>query len=373
MDLTTFRKEFPITKTHCFFNHAAVSPESNSTILKVTEYLTDAQYGDTREKKWIDYIEVVRKYAANLINASVDEIAFVNNVSTGAMLVGNGLKWVNDDNIIVPANQFPANVYPWLNLRNKGLIVKTPVLPRDESAYDTLFSHVDSNTRLIAISFVEYDDGFRYDLRRIGEFCRDRNIYLFVDAVQGLGAMELDVLESLVDFLAVSGHKWLLGPVGQGFLYVRQQLFSQLYISSISWLSVDNPWDFHNYEQPLKETARVFEGGTPNLMGIAALGAALELLSRAGMSSVQKRIFALSNYLSDNLLQKGYRIVTNLEPGCRSGITAFEHEHYATEDVYKALTENQIIVSQRNGRIRVSPHFYNTEEEIDKLIEVLPD
>ena len=181
-------------------------------------------------------------------------------------------------------------MYPWLNLRRQNVEIRTPFLPRNELAYEALFSAVNEQTRLIALSFVEYDNGFRYDLQRIGEFCRQNGILFFVDAVQGLGAVPLDVKSAHVSFLATSGHKWLLGPSGQGFLYINKPFLNNLYVLSSSWLSVEQPFDFTNLTQPHYNSAKRFEGGTSNLAGITALGAGLELILQTG---VEKYMIAL--------------------------------------------------------------------------------
>lgn len=215
-----FRSEFEICQRFVFLNHAAESPTHNRLITRVQEYLIDTTSGNLHENRWLEYMESVRNSAATLIRADPDNIAFVNNVTMGASIVANGIEFKNGDNIIVPANQFPANVYPWLNLRKRGVEVRTIELPRNDSCYDILFEAMDNNTRLLAISFVEYNDGFRHNIKLVSDHCRERGVLLFVDAVQGLGAIQFSVQDVPVDFLAVSGHKWLLGPTGQGFLYI---------------------------------------------------------------------------------------------------------------------------------------------------------
>jgi len=373
MNWEALRALFPVTVEHVFMNHAAESPKSTRVIDAVNRYLADASFGDLYEDRWISRKEKVRGMAADLIHAHQDEVAFIDNVSTGAMLVAHGLTWRPGDNLVTNANQFPANVFPWLNLRRKQIDVRTPILPRSEQAYATLFSAVDQHTRLIALSFVEYDNGFRYDLQRIGDFCRKRNILFFVDAVQGLGAMPVDVQSAGISFLATSGHKWLLGPCGQGFLYIQRSLLERLAVLPLSWLSFEMPFEFGNYERPMLSSAARFEGGPSNLMGIAALGAALELILQTGVTAISQRILHLTDLLIEGLARRNFIIDGCLEPANRSGIIAFRHPHVPTEHWQARLSENRIIVSLRNNHIRLSPHFYNSETEVQHLLSILDE
>lgn len=371
MDLTSFRNEFPIVNNYVYLNHAAIAPTSLLAQRQVNEYLADAQVGTVNETRWIDRIESIRNAIAKFIGAEPSEIGLVQNTSTGASIVANGINWREGDQIIIPSNQFPANVYPWLNLSHHGVTIHKVYVPGDDSWFDVLVAGVNSNTRLIAISWVEFSNGFRYDLKKIAEFCQHHDILLFVDGVQGVGAIAIDVKKENIDFMAVSGHKWLLGPLGQGFIYVRKDLLESLYVISRSWLSVTNPWDFYSHNQPMKQSAARFEGGTPNMIGITWLGASIDMLLALG-TTVEHRIMLLTGYIIDELKNKNYIIVSNTQPTCRSGIVSFKHADIGTGDIFAKLTCQNVIVSQRDGNLRVSPHFYNTEEEIDKLIKVLP-
>lgn len=371
MKTDDYRELFPITRTHIFFNHAAEAPKSVRQVEQVNAFLKDALYGDLYEDKWLDHMQQVRQMAAALVHAAPEEIAFVNNVSTGAMLVANGLAWRNGDHVVTNSNQFPANVYPWLNLRERGVEVRTPFLPRNELAYETLFAAMDEKTRVLALSFVEYDNGFRYDLERIGRYCQERGILFFVDAVQGLGVFPVDVKKACITFLATSGHKWLLGPSGQGFLYIDQSVLPQLYVLPISWLSMTHPFDFYNYTQARKATAQAFEGGTSNLMGIVALGTGLSLLTEVGLASITEKVQFLAGQLIEGLEQRGYLVDAAADPSHRSAIVSFRHPVLAAEQLHARLLQNKVIVSLRNGNVRVSPHFYNTEQDLATFFNIL--
>ena len=353
-------------------NHAAISPNSLRLQEQLNEFLMDARLGTVTESRWIDRFEQIRTAAAKLVGCDSDEIAFVNNTSTGAGLIANGIHWQKGDNIIVPWNQFPANVYPWLNLKARGVNVRTIELPRDETCVDYIMRHADKKTRLVALSYVEFADGFRHEIKKIGELCHQRNILMFVDAIQGLGAINFDFRDFNVDFMAVSGHKWLLGPFGAGLLTIRKDLLDAIYVSSRSWLSAETPWAFYDYDQPMKTSAARFEGGTPNLMGFVGLGASIDMILEIGIDEIERRILHLTDLLLNGLSEKNYFIITNVNSPYRSGIVTFKHSEKNSTEIFEMLTRNKVIISERNGNLRVSPHFYNSEQEIFTLLDLLP-
>lgn len=372
MDVSRYRRQFPITENNIYFNHAAVAPAHLLAQARLAEYFEDATMGTIAEMKWFEQIEQVRAAAARLLNAQSQEITFVPNASTGAALIANGLQWPASANIIVPWNQFPANVYPWLNLKNRGVEVRMLKLPHDDSWLEVIQAAVDRKTRLIALSWVEFADGFRYDLQRLEEICRQHQILLFVDAIQGLGGIHFDVRETPVDFLAVSGHKWLLGPLGLGFMYIRESRIEDLYVTTQGWRSVAEPWDFYNFQQPLQSGARRFEGGTPNMTGILWLGSSLDLILELGSQAIENRILSLTARLIAGLMEKRYRVTSCLAQKYRSGIVSFGHRHLPSKELVAALASKHIILSDRDGNLRASPHFYNNEAEIETLLTALP-
>lgn len=369
--MESFRSLFPVTRSHTYLNHAAIAPLCLKMSSTIDEYQRDMQAGELSVHKWIDNCERVRKSAAQLINALPQHVAFVANVSTAAMLVAQGITVRSNEHIVVPRNQFPANIYPWTNLKAKNIPIKTPVLSHDALAYERLDDELDENTKLLAISYVEYDDGFKWDLQKVGEICRRKNVLLFVDAVQGAGALEIDVQKTPVDFLAVSGHKWLMGPTGQGFMYIHPDAFEELYLVSMGWLSVETPFDFDNLHQSLRPGVAALEGGSLNLLGIAVLGTALDLLQNVGMSKIEIQILKLTRYLRVQLYEKNYQIVGHNDSEALSGITSFYHANIATQELYEKLIAERIIVSLRKNTLRVSPHFYNTLNDIDNVFQIL--
>lgn len=369
MNIEEVRAQFPITQTCTYLNHAAVAPLPKRSAQRIREAVEE-QLNTGRISE--DGIPRVRSLAAQLLSARPEEIAFVENTSEGLSILANGIRWCPGDRVITAGVEFPANVYPWLNLARRG--VETRLLPERAGRIPTeeLLSSIDPHTRVVALSFVEFSSGYRNDIQTIGEFCRDRGVYFILDAIQGLGAIRLDVKRCGVHALSSGGYKWLLGPLGTGILYIAPQFIDELEVSTVGWTSVVNPKDYLNYDLTFQPDARRFEPGSLNLPGIYGLGASLELITEIGIEKIEQRIHLLTDRLCQGLEEKGYRIFSSRRPGEWSGIVSFYHLRIPAEELLEILARHRIVVSMRENRIRVSPHFYNTEAEIDRLLEVLP-
>lgn len=369
MNLEEIRAEFPITQTCRYLNHAAVAPLPRRSAQRIREAIEEqVNTGRIGEEG----ISRVRRLAAQLINARPEEIAFVGNTSEGLSILANGIRWRPGDRVITAGVEFPANVYPWLNLTARG--VETQLLPERDGRIPLkdLISAIDPHTRVVALSFVEFSSGYRNDIQTIGELCHDRGVYFILDAIQGLGAIKLDVKQTRVHALSSGGYKWLLGPLGTGILYIAPQFMDELEVSLVGWASVVNPEDYLNYDLTFQPDARRFEPGCLNLLGIYGLGASLELILDVGIDRIEHRIHQLTDRLCQGLKGKGYRIFSNRGAGEWSGIVSFYHPRIPAQELLEILARHRIVVSLREDRIRVSPHFYNTEAEIDRLLEVLP-
>src|SRR5262249_39184346 len=225
------------------------------------------------------------------------DVAFVKNTSEGVGFVAEGLPWRPGDNMVTAAEEYPANVYPWMNLQGRGVEVRRVASRGPRVELDDIRAAIDGRTRLVSLSFVEFASGFRNDLDAVGALCRERGVLFFVDAIQGLGVLPLDVRRTPVDFLAADGHKWLLGPEGAGVFYVRRELVEQLHPVAVGWNSVVGAWDFSTINFQLKPHAGRWEGGTLNVGGVVALGASLGLLLEAGVAAVAERVLELTDYL----------------------------------------------------------------------------
>jgi len=374
MEIAEARKLFPVTRHYAYLNHASISPLSTRVALAMAQVVVDfREHGGMNEERWMEQVEEVRKLVARLINARPEEIALTPNTSHGLIIVANGLDWQEEDNIVTAETEFPANVYPWVHLKRLG--VETRFAPAREGRIlvEDVAGMMDERTRLVALSFVEFGTGYRNDLAAIGELCRKRGVLFSVDAIQGLGALPLDVRTCRVDFLSAGGPKWLMGPEGTGIFYCREELIERLTPALIGWRSVVDRDDYYRYDSPLLPDARRFEPGTRNIPGLVGLGASLETLLEVGIPRIEEQVLALTDHLIEGLEARGYEVATPHERREeRSGIVAFQHKEHPVDGLYRRLMEADVVVSLRGGTIRVSPHFYNVEEELDRLLEALP-
>jgi cysteine desulfurase/selenocysteine lyase len=371
MNWNDFRNAFPVARRWAFFNHAAVAPLSGPAQQALAEWAGDlTENGDVHEPMWLKRVEAVRQNFGRLLNADPLDVAFVKNTSEGVGIVAEGLPWRAGDNVVTAAEEYPANVYPWLNLQSRG--VETRLVPSrgNTVAVDDIRAAVDGRTRLVSLSFVEFASGYRNDLDMIGSFCRDRGVLFFVDAIQGLGVFPLDVGRSPIDFLAADGHKWLLGPEGAGVFYIRRELVNQLHPVGVGWNSVVDSFNFSRLDFKLKPHAGRWESGTLNIGGIMGLGASLELLLNAGVPAVGERILFLTDHLCEQARRAGFRVFSSREPQEKSGIVSLLVPEDPREAVRRCRAAN-VVVSQRGGRVRVSPHAYNTTDELDRLVQLL--
>jgi selenocysteine lyase/cysteine desulfurase len=299
-------------------------------------------------------------------------VAFVKNTSHGISIVASGLDWNHGDNVLVFEKEFSSNIYPWLNLKDQGVEVKFIPLRDERILFEDIEDLIDSRTRLISMSSVQSVNGFRIDLNRLGQLCKSKGILFFVDAIQSLGALTMDVKECGADFLSADGHKWLLAPEGIGIFYCRKELASKIRPSLIGWKSVQNDHDFENIELKLKNDALRFEEGTFNTIGIYALGAAVDLLLEIGVYNIEKRVRELGDLIISETEKRGFLLKTPKNPKERGGIISFSG-NFDPKDIAEKLFEKNIAVNYRGGGLRVSPHFYNTEDEILKLFESLDE
>ncbi len=364
--------EFPITRRWRFFNHAGVAPISARAAAEFERFAREARDDSYLTGRWYHKIELVRKLAAQFIHARPEEMAFVKNTSEGLAFVANGLDWKAGDGIISTAVEYPSNVYPWMDVARR-FDCRHIMLPEHEGRIDrhSIFDAVTPRTRLIALSHVEYASGFRHDLAAIGQFCRQRNILLCVDGIQACGVLPVDVKTMHIDFLSADGHKWLLGPEGAGIFYCREELLRSLR-PEIGWMNVINANDYGHYDFTLRTDARRFECGSHNIPGILALGASMQLLLDVGMDVVAARVLALTDQLCAGLMRKGYRVFSSRRPGETSGIVSFTSPRHPQADIITNLEKQKIILVEREGRLRASPHFYQTAEDINCLLDALP-
>ncbi len=311
-------------------------------------------------------------WPARLLEATSDEIAFVPSTSAGLSIIATGLEWKKGDNVIITDGDFPANIYPWLNLKRCG--VKVRFIPRKSNGSVTLSDikiQIDGRTRLVSLSSVHFVTGAPIDIDGIGRFLRKNGVLFCVDAIQSLGAMPCSA--RYVDFLVADAHKWLLGPQGFGLLFVRRECWNQLHPSLVGWKSVRTPKEFLNIKLEFPDSAKRYEPGSLNIVGLIGLHAALSLILEIGISAIARQITILRTMLINGLQQKGYNVLGISSPDLPTGITSFKRDDKQIVALCQKLDESGIIISLRddlmgNKCIRVSPHFYNTEKEIHTFL-----
>jgi selenocysteine lyase/cysteine desulfurase len=371
-----FRSLMPITQKWAYFDNAAVAPLPNPTRETLLRWSQEAsEEGDTVWPEWARGVERTRQTAASMIGASPDEIALVSNTTTGISLVAEGYPWSDGDNIVTLANEFPSNLYPWMNLASRG--VETRLVPVDEAAVDfgRILEHCDEQTRMISVSWVGYATGWRLDVAELVRLAHARGILVFLDAIQGLGVFPLNVQDSAVDFLAADGHKWMLGPEGAGLLYVRQEHLRTLRPLGVGWNSVVHKHDYSHIEFELRESAARYEGGSQNMSGLLAFGASLDMLSAFGVtpqqSPIADQVVAIADLACQRLETIGASIISNRNANHRSGIVAFEFPGRDSAQLRSRCLQQNVVLSCRGGRLRISPHAYANAQDVDRLIQAL--
>lgn len=372
-DWDYLRSRFPVTENFIYFNHAAIAPLS----LTVKEQIDECNrkfcdQGIVVNREYLEHVEHTRKLAADLIKVSPSEISFVKNTTQGIQIAANGIRWEKGDNVIIPGNEFPANVFPWLNLAGRGVETRFAPVNNGRFTVEDIAQCIDKRTRAVSVSAVSFTNGFRCDLDEIGRLCNEKGVLFIVDAIQALGAVNLDLGNSNIDLLSADAHKWLLGPQGIGFAYISEAMLDKLDIMNMGYRSMINESDYLNYDIRLKPDASRFEEGTMNIMGITGLKASLEMLLSIGIPVIETRIKMLLEPVIKNLTSRGFTIKSPLNKGEESGILSFCHRSMSTDTIYQSLLRSGIVCAQRDGAVRISPHFYNNMDDIGGFLKALP-
>jgi len=364
-----YREEFPVTKKYIYLDHAGVAPISLRVKSTVERFLKEAsEAGVFKYQDWMDRVSAVRTNCAKLLNCEPEEIAFVKNTSHGLSIIAEGLDWKEGDNLIFFEREFPSNVYPWLNLRRKGVEIREIPSRGARVLVEDIEGLIDSRTKLLTISSVQFSNGFKIDLRRVGELCAKKRVLFCVDAIQSLGVILMDVRDFKVDFLSADGHKWLLAPEGTGVFYCRKELAEKINPPLVGWKSIINESDYDRIDFRLKGNTLKFEEGSLNVMGILALGASVELLLEIGIEKIESRVLELGDLIIREAKKRDFEVRTPISREERAGIVSISgnFDPLNLKDELKSLG---VIVNVRGGALRVSPHFYNTDEEISRLFE----
>lgn len=369
--LSDYRNLFPVTRHYAYLNHAAYTPMSQPGLDALARYWqAQSTMGVLSEPEYFPIIDCAREKMARLIGAEPCEIGWVQNTSNAINMVANGLDWRAGDNVVTVNGEFPSNVYPWLGLKRLGVETRLVEPRQNRLLVEDIAAAMDERTHLLSISFVEFATGFRNDLEALGQLCAERGVLFNVDAIQGLGALELDVHRTGIHFLGAGAHKWLMGPQGVGVLYVRKDVLDCLRPLTANWYSVVSRDDYLNYGQPWVETASRYEGSTNNVSGLVTFDAILGMMLEVGPQRIEARIMELTSRLMDGLFSRGYEVASSPIEKERSGVVCFKAKGDPMDILVRAEAEN-INIAVRVGVVRVSPHFYNTEEEIDRLLALL--
>jgi selenocysteine lyase/cysteine desulfurase len=370
------RHEFPVTRHKIFLAHAAVCALPRRVAEAIHDYALNTTLGDQEETMPEAQIRRGRALAAKLLHGQAEEIAFVGPTSLALSFVASGLPWRKGDNLLVYFDDYPSNVYPWMALAEKGVEARLlNVREYGRIGAADVIGQVDEQTRLVALASNHFVAGYRVDLEAVGKALRDRNILFCVDGIQTVGAFPTHVEH--IDFLAADAHKWLLGPCGAGLFFVRKSLQAKLRPAVYGWHNIRCP-NFVAQEQLVyPPDARRYEAGSANLLGLAGLNAAMELLLEIGVESIAARLLHLRGLLAPALQEKGWTVLQADAPAQNaSGIVSFYRPDADLPALQKKLMAARIETSLRTDRggrhyIRVSPHFYNTDEEIHRLLEEL--
>ncbi len=372
-DLERVRALFPVTKNRVYLNHAATCPLAAPVAEAVHKHVDDlTSNASTNYEAWEVMLEELRGRCAALLGCTSAEVALTGSTSEGANIVARGLGFRPGENIVVPDMEFPANLFPWKALEQDGVSIRIVPLSEGRVTVDAILEQADARTRLVAVSSVAYHNGYRIDLETLGAALEDRGIPLYVDAIQSLGALPLDVRQCRIAFAAADSHKWLLGMEGAGLFYCASEWLDRIRPPYVSWRSVKDPFDFEKTTIDLLGTAGRFEYASYNIAGFHGFNAAAGLLLDLGIDSIAQRILSLTDHLAARMKERGIEIVSPRNEKEKSGIVTFRAPGGRdAEALVMELASRKISLTARGGGIRVSPHFYNTVEELDLLMEAL--
>ena len=369
------RKLFPAAQKYTYLNSAAVSPMPTVAVEAVLSQLRDvSENGTVNYLEWIETKNRARALVAEMLNVRAEQIAFMRNTSDGFASVANGLRWKAGDNIVSFEREFPANFYAWRYARDRFGVELRLCKERDGRIdLDEFIALIDENTRLVSISAVQFNSGYRADLERISEAARRADALFAVDIIQGFGAFGFDLPAQGVDIASGASHKWLFSPEGCGMLYLSDKARERIEPTLVGWISVETPWNFEDTEQPFKPTALAWESGTGGSSLFYGLEQSLKLLRETGLKNIESYLEELTDHLCELIAGKNYEIVSSRARGEKSQIVCIKHRNGLTSnEIAKKLEEAKIIVSPRGDRLRIAPHFFNNRADIENLAENLP-
>ena len=368
---TLIATEFPAQANLIYLNHAAVAPWPKRSADAVCNFAQENfQYGSKHYPRWLEVENQTRTLLARLINApDVDDIALLKNTSEGLSVIAYGLEWQAGDNIVISDEEFPSNRVVWQSLAQFGVEVREVNLSQAVDPEQALINATDKQTRLLSISSVQYASGLRMNLLKLGEHCHHQSILFCIDAIQSLGALDFDVQACHADFVVADGHKWMLGPEGVALFYVRAELRPRLKLHEFGWHMLEQPGDYQRKQWQVARTARRFECGSPNMLGIHGLHTSLSLLLEIGMPQVEAEVIERSCYLIELIHDAPeLRLLTRDTPDRISGIVTFAHTAIAADTLQQKLMQAGVICAARGEGVRFSPHFYTPLPQLAQAV-----
>jgi selenocysteine lyase/cysteine desulfurase len=370
--LEAAREQFPITKHRLYFDLANMNSPPRCVTQALASFYAALQEHGGDKNAWMAEIAATRRKAATLLGCDAREIAFCRNTSDGLNIAANAIAWRPGDNVVVPVDEHPNNVFPWLNLRKRGVEVRLVPVREPWVDADAIAPFVDARTRAVAVADVSFYPGQRNDLESIAQLCHDKSALLVVDGVQAVGLMDVRLRERGIAMWAASGHKGLLSPHGMGLFFCRRELIGDLSPAYAARNSVvPGAADDHFVERPdapLRDDAVSFETGNYNYSGTYAMGAALDLILSVGIREIERHVLALGEYLTERLAARGIARAGPSVPQRRASICAFG---FPGDGWVEYLARKHVVVSGRRGAIRISLGLYNSFDEIDELVAII--
>lgn len=366
-----YRELFPVTKSRIYVNHAATSPYSLNVKKALDDFIDYRTFGTIDEWTIMETkFLAVHEQLAKILHTSADRITLTQNTTTGLALAATGIDWHAGDHVLLVNREFPANIQPFLKLRERGVIADFIEPVHGRITPDMIEQSITSRTRMFSISWVQFLNGFKADLVRIGQICRKHQLIFVVDTIQGLGPFALNAPESGAHIISGGGQKWLMGPQGIGFLWIDKAFQEQFNPPIQGWLGTREPTNLFVYDQPKSDTADRYLLGTRSSFGVWGLEASIKLLNEVLALGASEHIITITDLLTELLSSLGLILQTPRGDGISSGIVTISHaDPETTQNLFEYLLKHHIHCSSREGLIRFSPHFYNTEDEMVKIAE----
>ncbi|MDO9509324.1 MAG: aminotransferase class V-fold PLP-dependent enzyme [Thermovirgaceae bacterium] len=375
LSLESIRAGFPVLEHTAYLDTATTGPfhrRIHAAAIRCFDQRLNGGLDMPGYKEWVRLTDEARSDIASVINARPEEIAYTKNASEGMNIAAHILPLTPGDNVIVPDLSFPSNSYVFMNLQKKGVEVKWARSSGGVVPFDEISRLVDGRTRAISVCHVEFASGFTHNLEMIGALCREKNIYFHVDCTQSIMALRIDVRAANIDMMSAAVYKWPCCPLGVGFFFCSERILEGLAPeSAVGWFGMTDRWDMPQppSDIPLSKTAGRFETGSPNFAGVFAMTEAARIYEELGPQFIEERILHLNAYLADRLLSAGVEVVGPFEEGNRSGILYARFPNEA--ETAEALRKNKVQVNTGHGKARIATHYFNTEEDIDRLVEAL--